>query len=181
MSSVRQNTKEEIIPTNWSICDHVPEIRIAHHVQFVTPVCHYWAPLSLCRIGLYILRQIDVVASLSLRVASPHNFSVIVLYLYCTSLFFMPFILCVILRPYCIISLTVSPYFCHLFYFYFLIFVEGTSLFLSYFTNILRKEMKKTKTLHISLFCILILSLFSTFFPPFSLLFLCLEVIVTHF
>jgi len=62
---------------------HVPEIRIAHHVQFVTPVCH-------CRIGLYILRQIDVVASLSLWVACPHNLRIIVLYLYCSFRFFMP-------------------------------------------------------------------------------------------
>lgn len=69
---------------------HVPEIRIAHHVQFVTPVCHYWAPLSLCRIGLYILRQIDGVASLSLWVACPHNFRVIVLYLCFSFRFFMP-------------------------------------------------------------------------------------------
>lgn len=112
---------------------HVPEIRIAHHVQFVTLVCHYWVPLSLCRIGLYILRKTDVVASLSLWAACPHNFRVLVLYLYCSFRFFMPFIRCNILHIYCIMSRTVSCFFflfiCSMFV-CFLIFIEGKDLFI---------------------------------------------------
>jgi hypothetical protein len=76
--SVGQNTKEEIIPANWSICGHVPKIGIARHVELVTlrrgrVTWNTGTPADAAIDGIYCDRRTDLAVFMA---GISHNFNV---------------------------------------------------------------------------------------------------------